>query len=163
MFICQFDGSTCQTIWRGSVNLCERTSVIYLQIVPEIILMYSIPEKLWRANFVVIHWKCNLVWKYDCRICRQRWVSILRKSVVRPIAYSASLNKLKDWTTGNVIRSPWVVLVFESAGRTGFPIPVRVKDFIFCKRSGLVLGRNQPIMWWVTGILPRGKTIRAWS
>jgi hypothetical protein len=134
MFSCQFDGSACQTIWPGSVNLCERTSVIYLQIVPEIILMYSISETLWRANFMVIHWKCNLVWKYDCRICRQRWVSALCKFVVRPIAYSASLNEFKDWTTGNVIRSSRVVLVFESAGRTGFPITVGVKDFCLLQK-----------------------------
>jgi hypothetical protein len=29
-----------------------------------------------------------------------------------------------------IIRSSRVVLVFESAGRTGFPIPVGVKDFL---------------------------------
>jgi hypothetical protein len=104
--------------------------------------MNSISETLWRANFMVVSWKCNLVWKYDDRICTGRWDSTLCKSVVRPVAYSASLNKFKGWTTGNVIRWSRVVLVFESAGRTGFYIPVRVKDFYLLQKPELALGAN---------------------
>jgi len=91
-------------------------------------------ETLWRANLMVISWKCNLVWKCDDRICTQRWDSTLYKLGVGPRAYSASPNKFKDWTGGNIIRLSRVVLVFDSAGRTGFPIPVRVKDFCLLQK-----------------------------